>query len=63
MNDHGYAKAAAEYERWLFSGGNLECEPKVIRKYVDEDGYHTGDLNCEECDNQECEYWKEYNNG
>lgn len=62
-DDHGYARAAAEYERMLDEGG-CTCEPKIIsaEKEYEPDGYSMSyTYNCEECDNEECEYWSEYN--
>lgn len=63
MYDHGYSKAVQEYERQLERGFE-PCEPEVVRaeKEYEPDGYSTVLIyNCEECDNQECENWKEYN--
>ena len=66
MFDNGYSRAAAEYEMYLASGGDDCCEPEIIRaeKEYEPDGYSLNFIyNCEECDNTECEYWSEYNNG
>lgn len=52
----------------------FECEgePKIIGiekeyEFTNDDGsFETSDsyiYNCHECDNKECEYWKEYNLG
>lgn len=64
-DDHGYSRAAAEYEAMLARGDeDYCCEPKTIRaeKEYEPDGYSTVYIyNCEECSNEECEYWAEYN--
>lgn len=60
--DDYLARCAEEY--------NKECTPEVIRVHKEyegrnEDGtieYSTsGEYNCQECDNDECEHWKDYN--
>lgn len=56
----GYERAAQEWERSLDSGGDI-CEPKVISRFRNEDGMDDGEMNCQYCDNKECEYWEEYN--
>lgn len=59
----GYERAAQEYERYLDNAG-CTCEPKIIRaeKAYEPDGYSMEyTYNCDECDDTECEYWKEYN--
>lgn len=62
----------AMYDAWLerqvdeFMKG---CEPEVIRVDKQYEGTFNGEAefsddriyNCEECDNEECEYWSEYN--
>lgn len=58
-DDHGYARAAAEYERQREEDG-CTCEPKVISRYRDEDGMWTGDQNCDYCDCKECEHHRDY---
>lgn len=60
---NGYAKAEMEYERARESACE-PCEPTVIRaeKAYEPDGYSMEyTYNCDECDNEECEYWKEHN--
>lgn len=61
MFDNGYARASQEYERYLASGGDSFCEPKLVNHCKDEDGSDIREYNCEYCDNKECEYWSEYN--
>lgn len=59
----GYERAAREYEAALARGCE-PCEPEIIRaeKQYEPDGYSMDYIyNCEECDNTECEYWKEHN--
>lgn len=58
-----YARAAQEYEM-ARDRACESCEPKIIRaeKQYEPDGYSLDyTYNCEECDYEECEYWKEYN--
>ncbi len=60
---NGYAKAEMEYECARDDAG-CTCEPTVIRaeKVYEPDGFSLNyTYNCEECDNEECEYWKEHN--
>lgn len=60
---NGYAKAEMEYER-ARERASEPCEPTVIRaeKEYEPDGYSMNyTYNCDECDNEECEYWSEYN--
>ena len=62
-DDHGYARAAAEYERERERACE-PCEPTIVRaeKEYEPDGYSLNYIyNCEECYETECEYWKEYN--
>lgn len=62
-NMNGYKRAEMEYERAREDAG-CTCEPKIIRaeKAYEPDGYSMEyTYNCEECGNEECEYWKEYN--
>lgn len=62
-DDHGYARAEAEYER-ARERACEPCEPTVIsaEKEYEPDGYSMSyTYNCECCDNEECEYWSEYN--
>ena len=59
------------YDSWLLeqadrhmSSDFCEGEPKIIRaeKEYEPDGYSMNYIyNCEECDCEECEYWKEHN--
>lgn len=61
-DDHGYAKAAAEYER-ARERACEPCEPKIIRaeKEYEPDGCSTNYVyNCDECDCKECEHHRDY---
>lgn len=58
-DDHGYARAAAEYEAML-ARGDEPCTPKVISTFRDEDGNWTGEENCDYCDCKECEHHRDY---
>lgn len=63
IDDYSYRKAVQEYERAREMACE-PCEPKVIRaeKEYEPDGYSLNYIyNCEECDNNECEYWGEHN--
>lgn len=60
----------AGYDSWLLKQADeymnnfCEGEPKIIRaeKAYEPDGYSMEyTYNCDECDNEECEYWKEHN--
>lgn len=60
---YGYQRAEMEYERARELACE-PCEPKIIRaeKAYEPDGYSMEyTYNCEECDNEECEHWKEHN--
>ena len=56
-----------DYDTWLMRQAEYyctPCEPTIIsaEKVYEADGYSMDyTYNCEECDNEECEYWKEYN--
>lgn len=58
-DDHGYSRAAAEYEAML-ARGDEPCEPKVISRFINEDGMDDGEMNCDYCDNKECEHHRDY---
>ncbi len=63
LDDYSYRKAAAEYER-ACERACEPCEPEIIRaeKASEPDGYSMEyTYNCEVCEHEECEYWKEYN--
>lgn len=55
------------YDSWLLRQADeymSDCEPKIIRaeKAYEPDGYSMEyTYNCDECDNTECEHWKEHN--
>ena len=57
----------AGYDNWLLQQADeymSDCEPKIIKaeKAYEPDGYSMEyTYNCDECDNEECEYWKEHN--
>lgn len=62
----------SEYDNWLFNQASdywSECTPKPIwtSDEIDYDldgkmfSYPSYKMNCEECDDESCEYWKEYN--
>lgn len=57
-----------DYDTWLAKQADYyctPCEPTVIsaEKVYEADGYSMDyTYNCEECDNEDCEYWREYNN-
>ena len=60
---YGFERAEREFERARDNAG-CTCEPTIIRaeKAYEPDGYSMEyTYNCEECDFDECEYWKEYN--
>lgn len=49
---------------------NKECVPEVINVHQEYEGRNedgtiefstSGEYNCQECDNRECEHWKDYN--
>lgn len=49
------------YDDWLFQLAedyNTSCEPKKLEP---DSEHHSGDYNCNNCDDIECEYWSEYN--
>ena len=56
-----------DYDTWLMRQAEYyctPCEPKVIgihQEPSDGEVMTSPIYNCEECDNEECEYWKEYN--
>lgn len=60
MFDNGFSQASAEYERYC-EETSCPCSPKVIRTFKNEDGQDAGEMNCQYCDNKDCEYWEEYN--
>lgn len=58
------------YDNWLlrqaddYMNSFCDGEPKIIRaeKAYEPDGYSMEyTYNCDECDNEECEHWKEHN--
>ncbi len=57
-----------DYDTWLMRQAEYyctPCEPTIIsaEKVYEADGYSMDYIyNCENCDNTECEYWKEHNN-
>ena len=63
----------AMYDQWLLDQADRycsPCEPKIVGSHqeyegTNEDGsieYSTEAIyNCEDCDETDCEYWKEYN--
>ena len=63
ITDRDLARAEAEYLRRAEERFE-PCAPKIIRaeKEYEPDGYSMEYIyNCDECDNTECEYWKEHN--
>ena len=49
-----------DYDRWLFNGDE-NCKPVIEKRFLDEDGFPSGQWSCEGCINEECENWKNYN--
>lgn len=41
----------------------MYCEPKIVKGYQDEDGGWTTVYNCEDCDNEECDYFSDWHDG
>lgn len=51
----------SEYDKYLAKLAddyNSGCEPEQIEP---DSRYHSGDYNCHNCDNEDCEHWGEYN--
>lgn len=59
----GFERAEMEYERARDAAGET-CEPTIIKaeRAYEPDGYSMEyTYNCDGCDNEECEHWKEHN--
>lgn len=57
-----------DYDTWLMRQAEYyctPCEPTIVsaEQVYEADGYSMDYIyNCDNCDNEECEYWKEHNN-
>lgn len=51
-------KGLDEYNLRLADAYYSGCEPKQIEP---DSEHHSGDYNCNNCEDQECEYWADYN--
>lgn len=58
FSDDNVLKGLDDYNLRMADMYMTGCEPKQIEP---DSGHHSGDYNCNHCDDQDCNYWLDFN--